>query len=59
MEKPDTNHQLDEYFRKIDEIHKALFNNPNKTEAQKEEEIIELMMARKVAQGVQKRNKGK
>jgi len=50
--------QSNEFYRKIDDIHKALFNNPNKTSEQKKQEIIELMIARKVMQGVKKRNKG-
>src|SRR5690554_4049042 len=49
--------QLNEFYRKIDEIHKALFNNPNKTNAQKEEEMEELMKTRIIMQGIQKRNR--
>lgn len=49
--------QSNEFYRKIDEIHRALFNNPNKTKEQKEAEMIELMKARKLMQGVQRRNR--
>jgi|GEM_PF-2973951 len=51
--------QSNEFYRKIDEIHRALFNNPNSTKEQKEEEIIKQMMARKIAKGVKNRNSGK
>lgn len=59
VKESENNFQSKEFYRKIDEIHKALFNNSNKTNAQKEEEIIELMKARKIRQWVQKRNKSK
>jgi len=57
VKEPANDFQSNEFYRKIDEIHKALFSNPNKTKEQKEEEMIELMKARKIMQGVKKRNR--
>lgn len=59
IKQSESDFQSNEFYRKIDDIHKALFNNPNKTKDQKEEEMIELMKARKLMQGVKKRNSGK
>lgn len=59
VKESESDFQSNEFYRKIDEIHKALFNNPNKTKEQKEEEIVELMKARKLMQGIKRRNSGK